>query len=82
VRASSLNVLANVLPHARYSISSNLLELRILPERRVTTGLRNIAIAGVHFTAQREPHWNVTVLVPSELVTMLDVIGCEPDFRQ
>jgi hypothetical protein len=32
--------------------------------------------------AQREPHWNVTVLVPSALVTMLDVIGCEPYFRQ
>src|SRR5438105_7196606 len=31
---------------------------------------------------QREPHWNVTLLVPSELVTMLDVIGCEPYFRQ
>lgn len=32
--------------------------------------------------AQREPHWNVTVLVPSALVTMLDVIACEPCFRQ
>ena len=31
---------------------------------------------------QREPHWNVTDLVPSELVTRLDVIGCEPYFRQ
>jgi hypothetical protein len=31
---------------------------------------------------QREPHWNVTFLVPSEFVTMLDVIGCEPYFRQ
>jgi hypothetical protein len=31
---------------------------------------------------QREPHWNVTLLVPSEFVTMLDVIGCEPYFRQ
>jgi hypothetical protein len=31
---------------------------------------------------QREPHWNVTLLVPSEFVTMLDVIGCDPYFRQ
>jgi len=28
--------------------------------------------------AQRRPHWNVTVLLPSGLTTMLDVIGCEP----
>src|SRR5438128_2636670 len=28
--------------------------------------------------AQREPHWNVTVLDPAEWVTRLDVIGCEP----
>ena len=26
----------------------------------------------------REPHWNVTVLVPSELAIMVEVIGCEP----
>jgi hypothetical protein len=32
--------------------------------------------------AQRRPHWKVTVLVPSGLVTMLDAIGCEPYFRQ
>ena len=32
--------------------------------------------------AQRGPHWEVTVLVPSGLATMPDVIGCEPDLRQ
>ena len=32
--------------------------------------------------AHREPHWNVTVLVPSVLVTMLDVNSCEPRCRQ
>jgi hypothetical protein len=36
----------------------------------------------LHEPSQREPHWNVTVLVPSELVARLDVIGCEPDFWQ
>jgi hypothetical protein len=42
-----------------------------------------IALNGdARFITQREPHWNVTVLVPSELVTMLDVIGCEPYFTQ
>ena len=30
----------------------------------------------------REPHWNVTVLVPSELAIMVEVIGCEPFLRQ
>jgi hypothetical protein len=33
-------------------------------------------------SAQRRPHWKVTVLLPSGLVTTLDVIGCEPYFRQ
>jgi hypothetical protein len=28
------------------------------------------------------PHWNVTVLLPSGLVAMVDVIGCEPYFAQ
>ena len=32
--------------------------------------------------AQRAPHWNVTVLVPSEFAAMLEVIGCEPFLRQ
>jgi hypothetical protein len=32
--------------------------------------------------AQRTPHWNVTVLVPSGLVPVIDVIGCEPYFAQ
>jgi hypothetical protein len=27
---------------------------------------------------QREPHWNVAVLLPSALVVMLEVIGKEP----
>jgi hypothetical protein len=32
--------------------------------------------------AHRRPHWKVTVLVPFGLVTMLEVIGCEPYLRQ
>jgi hypothetical protein len=32
--------------------------------------------------AYRGPHWNVTVLVPSGLVTMLDIIDREPVLRQ
>ena len=32
--------------------------------------------------AQRRPHWNVTVLLPSWLVAIVDVIGCEPYFAQ
>jgi hypothetical protein len=31
---------------------------------------------------QRRPHWYVTVLVPSALFTIVDVMGCEPFFRQ
>jgi hypothetical protein len=43
---------------------------------------RLTACSSARALTQREPHWNVTVLVPSELVTRLDVIACEPDFRQ
>jgi hypothetical protein len=35
-----------------------------------------------YLVIQRAPHWNVAVLVPFALVTMLDVIGWEPYFRQ
>jgi hypothetical protein len=38
--------------------------------------------SGTTAPAQRRPHWKFTVLVPFGLVTMLDVIGCEPYFRQ
>lgn len=31
-----------------------------------------------YLVIQRTPHWNVAVLVPSELAIMLEVIGCEP----
>ncbi len=35
-----------------------------------------------YLVIQRAPHWNVAVLVPSELAIMLEVIGCEPYLRQ
>lgn len=44
--------------------------------------VKRTALASAVVGTQREPHWNVTLLVPSEFVTMLDVIGCEPYFRQ
>lgn len=48
-------------------------------ERESTSRLDRLRARG---PAQRRPHWKVTVLVPFGLVTMLDVIGCEPYFRQ
>ena len=45
-------------------------------------GTQESANGDARFLAQRAPHWNVTVLVPSELAIMLEVIGCEPFLRQ
>jgi hypothetical protein len=55
--------------------------LRMLGIRHIYDASHHPQTQGLDLS-QREPHWNVTVLVPSELVTRLDVIGCEPYFRQ
>ena len=41
-----------------------------------------LTLASAVVGTQREPHWKVTLLLPSEFVTMLEVIGCEPYFMQ
>lgn len=48
-------------------------------ERESSSRLHRLRARG---PTQRRPHWKVTVLVPFGLVTMLDVIGWEPYFRQ